>query len=132
MTDRKRSASPRTSPRPWGDKRRLMSYLPLDGKGLPTQAIPALGLGQSYPKQYPQASGASLSGIGTSDRALLGAPLSIREVAELIGCSAWTVRQTHVPRGLPCFRSGPNGKLIFYRDQVIAWILSEQKKGGRW
>jgi phage terminase Nu1 subunit (DNA packaging protein) len=62
----------------------------------------------------------------------LGAPLSIRQAAELIGCSAWTVRQQHVPRGLPCFRSGPNGKLIFYQDQVVAWIIEQQRKGGRW
>lgn len=63
--------------------------------------------------------------------ATLGIPLSIGEAAELIGCSAWTIRQTHLPNGLPYFRSGPNGKLIFYRDQVIAWILSQQRKGGR-
>jgi hypothetical protein len=43
----------------------------------------------------------------------LGEPLGIREVAKLIGCSAWTVRQRHVPRGLPHFRSGPSGRLIF-------------------
>ena len=59
----------------------------------------------------------------------LGAPLSIREAAKIIGCSPWTVRQSHLPNGLPHFRSGPNGKLIFYRDQVVAWILSQQRKG---
>jgi hypothetical protein len=62
----------------------------------------------------------------------LGAPLSIREAAKLIGCSPWTIRQRHVPNGLPHFRSGPNGKLIFYRDQVVAWILQQQRKGERW
>lgn len=60
----------------------------------------------------------------------LGAPLSIREVARMLGCSPWTVRQQHLPRGLPHFRSGPNGKLIFFRDQVVAWILTQQKKRG--
>jgi phage terminase Nu1 subunit (DNA packaging protein) len=60
----------------------------------------------------------------------LGEPLSIREVARLIGSSAWTVRQVWVPRGLPCLRSGPGGKLIFYRDQVVVWILAQQQKGG--
>jgi hypothetical protein len=63
------------------------------------------------------------------DRDALGAPLSIRDVARLIGCSAWTVRQHHLPMGLPCFRSGPTGKLIFYRNQVVAWILRQQKGG---
>jgi len=61
----------------------------------------------------------------------LGEPLGIREVAKLIGCSAWTVRQRHVPRGLPHFRSGPSGRLIFYRDQVVRWILERQRQGVR-
>lgn len=61
---------------------------------------------------------------------LLGEPLTIRQVAQLIGCSAWTVRHCHMHRGLPYFRSGPSAKLTFYRDQVIAWILEQQKKGG--
>ena len=60
----------------------------------------------------------------------LGAPLSIREVARILGCSAWTVRQRYMPLGLPHFRSGPQGKLVFFRDQVIRWILSRQQKGG--
>jgi phage terminase Nu1 subunit (DNA packaging protein) len=60
----------------------------------------------------------------------LGEPISIREVARMIGSSAWTVRQVWVPKGLPCLRSGPGGKLIFYRDQVAAWIVAQQQKGG--
>ena len=113
------------------DRKRLMSRLALGANPLPLQAIPAAGLGQSYPKHYPQASGANGQAVDASHRSPLGSPLSIREAAQLIGCSAWTVRQSHVPHGLPCFRSGPNGKLIFYRDQVIHWILQQQQKGGR-
>jgi len=60
----------------------------------------------------------------------LGEPLNIRAVAGLIGCSIWTVRQKHVPAGLPCFRSGSSGRLIFYRNQVIGWILAKQSQGG--
>jgi phage terminase Nu1 subunit (DNA packaging protein) len=60
----------------------------------------------------------------------LGSPLSIREVARMIGSSAWTVRQKYVPQGLPCLRSGPSGKLIFFEAQVVAWILAQQQKGG--
>jgi phage terminase Nu1 subunit (DNA packaging protein) len=62
----------------------------------------------------------------------LGEPLSVYDAARLIGCSAWTVRQKHVRQGLPCFRSGPSGRLIFYRNQVVAWILEKQnqQKGG--
>jgi phage terminase Nu1 subunit (DNA packaging protein) len=68
----------------------------------------------------------------TNNGAELGEPLSVYEVAELIGCSAWTIRQKHVREGLPCFRSGPSGRMIFYRNQVTAWILEKQKeqKGG--
>src|SRR6185437_3958285 len=61
---------------------------------------------------------------------LLGQPLSIKEAASLIGCSPWTVRQKYVPLGLPHLRSGPNGKLIFYRNQIIRWLLERQQKGG--
>jgi hypothetical protein len=74
--------------------------------------------GQSYPHRYPHPDDT------------LGEPLAIRDVAELIGCSDWTVRQKHIPRGLPHFRSGPSGKLVFYRKQVVAWILRQQR-GGR-
>ena len=61
--------------------------------------------------------------------ALLGAPLSMKEAAQLIGCSPWTVRQTLIPRGLPHFRSTASGRLIFYRDQLIRWIQTQQQGG---
>ncbi len=61
-------------------------------------------------------------------RSELGTPLGIRQVAELIGCSCWTVRQTLIPRGLPFFRFAACGRMTFYRDQVIAWIQNEQSK----
>lgn len=63
---------------------------------------------------------------------VLGEPLNIRQVAELIGCSTWSVRQTLMPKGLPCFRSGPSGRLVFFKNQVVAWILYQQRnQGGR-
>ena len=61
----------------------------------------------------------------------LGEPLSIREVAALIGCSVWTVRQRLLPLGLPHFRIGDTGKLTFYRNQVVKWILEKQIQEGR-
>ena len=79
-----------------------------------TKAKTRTSLGQSYPRHY----------LGE-----LGPPLTIREVARLIGCSAWTVRQQYIPQGLPHLRSGPQGKLIFYRDQVVRWIVARQTKG---
>lgn len=60
----------------------------------------------------------------------LGAPLSIAEAAHLIGCSPWTVRQRYLPAGLPHHRLSQNGKLIFYRNQIIRWLLRQQQKGG--
>ena len=76
-------------------------------------------VGQSYPQHYPP----------PDDQ--LGEPLTIREAAKLLGCSPWTVRHSYLPKGLPHLRSGPLGKLIFYRTQVVLWILHYQRKGGR-
>jgi hypothetical protein len=59
----------------------------------------------------------------------LGRPLSIAQVAALIGISPWTVRQKLLPRGLPHFRSGASGRLIFYEVQVVRWI--EKQQGGK-
>ncbi len=60
----------------------------------------------------------------------LGDPLDVHQVARLLGCSPWTVRQRYIHMGLPHFRLGGTGKLIFYRDQVIRWVLMNQQKGG--
>jgi hypothetical protein len=83
-------------------------------------------LGQHCPQGCPQPPNADLANGGD----VLGEPLSIRDVAKLIGVSAWTVRQRYVPAGLPHFRSTPQGKLLFYKNQVIQWLLAEQQKGG--
>jgi len=74
--------------------------------------------GQNYPQHYPQPA------------EQLGLPLSVQDVAAMIGCSVWTVRQRYLQQGLPHLRSGPLGKLIFFRDQVIRWILERQQRGG--
>ena len=76
------------------------------------------GLGQSYPRHYP------------GSESPLGTPLSIRDVARLIGCSAWTVRQKFIPLGLPHLRSGPSGRLTFFSNQVVAWVLAQQQRKG--
>jgi hypothetical protein len=100
------------------DERR-MSGFDNGANSAETLGIPHDSLGQSYPRHYPQV------------RETLGEPLGVREVAQVIGCSAWTVRHRYLPQGLPHLRSGPMGKLVFYRNQVIQWILQQQKKGGR-
>jgi hypothetical protein len=78
----------------------------------------AVSPGQRYPHHYPPPQDA------------LGEPLSIRDAAKLLGCSPWTVRHSYLPKGLPHLRSGPLGKLIFFRTQVVRWILERQQKGG--
>jgi hypothetical protein len=60
----------------------------------------------------------------------LGEPLTIDDVAVLLGCSAWTVRQKYLPQGLPHLRVSSAGKFTFFREQVINWILKRQGKGG--
>lgn len=59
----------------------------------------------------------------------LGPPLAIGEVAALIGCSVWTVRQKYLPLGLPHFRMGSTGKLLFYKTQITRWLIAQQKGG---
>jgi hypothetical protein len=62
---------------------------------------------------------------------LLGEALGIRDVAALIGCSVWTVRQRCLRQGLPHFRTSRTGRLIFYRKQVVRWLF-ENQTARRW
>jgi hypothetical protein len=103
----------------WNAEERRISGFENGAKPTETLGFSHDSVGQSYPQHYPQANDA------------LGEPLSIREVAQLIGCSAWTVRHRYIPQGLPHLRSGPMGKLVFYQNQVVRWILQQQRKGGR-
>jgi hypothetical protein len=96
-----------------------MSGFANGAKPAETLGIPHDSLGQSYPQHYPQV------------RETLGEPLTINEVAQVIGCSAWTVRHRYLPQGLPHLRTGPMGKLVFYRNQIVQWILQQQRKGGK-
>jgi DNA-binding transcriptional MerR regulator len=57
--------------------------------------------------------------------------MAIREVARLIGCSVWTVRQQCMRQGLPHFRLSRSGRLIFYRNQVVRWLIAKQNER-RW
>lgn len=84
-------------------------------------------LGQLYPHHCPQPSYAPPS----AGNAFLGEPMSIAQVAGLLGCSPWTVRQRYLRQGLPHLRASSRGRLVFFRSQVIAWILKRQQKGGK-
>jgi hypothetical protein len=132
---KKRTSTPKT---PEGNPRksaRLRGFSPISlGQCWPGHwpGQPGPKLAQPGPTSRPAPGlprASSLSPAGAPLPAELGEPLGIREVAALIGCSPWTVRQTLVPRGFPFFRSGASGRLIFYRDQVIRWI--ENQQGGK-
>ena len=89
------------------------------------------GANAGHPGPFPCPPGAGLGPLhGKPAACELGPPLSIRQVAALIGCSPWTVRQTLMPRGLPFFRSAASGRLIFYTNQIVGWIESQQFQGG--
>jgi hypothetical protein len=60
----------------------------------------------------------------------LGTPLTIDEVAELLGCSPWTVRQRYLRQGLPHLQASARGKIIFFREQIIAWVEKRQRQKG--
>ena len=91
--------------------------------GAETLGISAFQGGQrkpySCPEDYPQAESA------------LGEPMDIEDVAMLLGCSVWTVRQRYLPGGLPHLRASARGRFIFFREQVIDLILERQKTKGR-
>jgi len=95
--------------------------------------------GNPFPPHFPPRRGTFLAEPGAfpspADRAQrpsrrsLGEPLSIDQVSALLGCSPWTVRQTLLPRGIPHFRFSASGRLIFFEDQIIRWIESQQQGG---
>lgn len=98
----------------------------VEGKGPNSLELGPERLGQPCPQECPHPEDPDIETLSES----LGVPLSINEVANLIGVSVWTVRQRYVPAGLPHLRSAPHGKLIFYKNQIIRWLLVEQQKGG--
>lgn len=79
------------------------------------------------PEALPEAEGGERAVVDE----LLGEPLAIGEVARLIGCSVWTVRQQCLRQGLPHFRASRSGRLIFYRNQVVRWLIERQNER-RW
>ena len=96
---------------------RHKSHLGNGAKTMETLAFGDNALGQRRPQDCPQG----------EDALSLGEPMTIRDVAALLGCSPWTVRQKYVPQGLPYLRASHSGKLVFFRNQVVDWILKHQK-----
>src|SRR6266849_1413900 len=104
-----------------------------DGKPRESLGFSALRLGQMNPQHCPHPE--ETISAAPPRAQLLGEPLTIEEVAALLGCSPWTVRQRYLPQGLPHLRACTSGKLVFFREQVIGWILKRQQqqrqKGGQ-
>jgi hypothetical protein len=108
--------------------RRAMSRFTEPARTADSLDFSSIGPGQNCPTQKPQP--AESKRVDGNDS--LGQPMTIGHVAAMLGCSVWTVRQRYLPQGLPHFRSCAAGKLVFFRSQVIAWILKRQlEKGGR-
>ena len=105
---------------------RLKYAMPQDAKTAETLGLSTLGLGQRNPQHCPHPETTLENKSGDP----LGEPMSIREVAEVLGCSEWTVRQQYLPRGLPHFRLSPAGKLLFFHNQIVRWVLEIQRQKG--
>jgi hypothetical protein len=87
-------------------------------------------LGQRYAHQDPQPCPHSESRKQNEFDDPLGEPMSIREVATILGCSEWTIRQRYLPLCLPHFRLSPAGKLLFFHNQIVRWVLEKQRQKG--
>ena len=59
----------------------------------------------------------------------LGEAMDIGQVAKMLGCSPWTVRQRLIPMGLPHLRFSASGMLHFYAEQVMRWVEHQQQGG---
>lgn len=88
-----------------------------------TLDLTAFRLGQRNPDHYPQHCPPA-----EVPEFPLGSPLAIEDVAAIFGCSPWTVRQKYLPLGLPHLRTSGAGKLVFFQDQIVRWILERQEK----
>jgi len=77
-------------------------------------------LGPRGPGQGPRAKGGSAS---SQD---LGQPLTLRQVAAVLGVSPWSVRQTWLRLGLPFVRAGRRGRFIFFQKEVERFLRNLQ------
>jgi len=108
----------------------IMSAFAENAKAPENLSFSHVPLGQRYPHQNPQLCPHSESRKQNEFGDPLGKPMSIREVAKLLGCSEWTVRQRYLPLGLPHFRLSPAGKLLFFHNQIVRWVLEKQRQKG--
>ena len=108
----------------------IMSAFEENGKAAENLSFSPVPLGQRYPHQNPQLCPHPESRTQNEIDDSLGKPMSIREVAKVLGCSEWTVRQQYLPKGLPHFRLSPAGKPLFFHNQIVRWVLDKQRQKG--
>ncbi len=109
---------------------RIMSAFAENAKAAENLSFSPVPLGQRYPHQNPQPCPHPESRAQDEIDDPMGKPMSIREVAKILGCSEWTIRQQYLPRGLPHFRLSPAGKLLFFHNQIVRWVLEIQRQKG--
>jgi len=108
----------------------IMSAFAERAKSAENLSVSDVPLGQRCPHPCPeQCPHPGNSSEHASDNAL-GEPMTIREVARMFGCSEWTIRQQYLPKGLPHFRLSPRGKLLFFHNQIVRWVLDRQRQEG--
>jgi hypothetical protein len=105
---------------------RLKYAVPEGAKAAESLGFQAVSLGQRNPQHCPHPEIAP----GNQSDDPLGEPMTIREVARMFGCSEWTVRQQYLSKGLPHFRLSPAGKLLFFHNQIVRWVLGIQRQKG--
>jgi hypothetical protein len=91
---------------------------------LKTGDLGSLPIGQLWPSHWPTA------GEPQESRPGLGRPLTIRQVAAMLGCSPWSVRNTWMPKGLPFVRTGECSRIYFFEEQIIDWLKEQQGGNG--
>ena len=99
-----------------------------EGKAAENMDFSRVPLGQNCPQHCPHPE-ESVSASSVRSQ-VLGEPLTVEDVAALLGCSPWTVRQRYLRQGLPYLQARTRGKLVFFREQVIAWIEKRQRQKG--
>ncbi len=123
MSDRRKTESRAVS----GE---TMSAFAGDAKPAENLSFSHAPLGQCCPDPCPEACPHPKGAAANASGDLLGEPMSIREVARMLGCSEWTVRQQYLPRGIPHFRLSPAGRLVFFHNQIVRWVLEIQRQKG--
>jgi hypothetical protein len=122
--------SDKTGGEPGTRYEQIMSAFAENAKATESKGFSHAPLGQRYPNQDPHHCPHPESKTQTEFGDPLGKPMSIREVAKVFACSEWTIRQRYLPLGLPHFRLSPTGKLLFFHNQIVRWVLEIQRQKG--